>query len=76
MRYHGVMPRKDTEKMTDQILVRVPPSMTEAVDAWRREQHDLPTRAEALRRLAATALKAAGVPVRGEGKAEKKCRKQ
>lgn len=47
--------------MTEPVLVRLKPSMAEAVDAWRREQIDLPTRAEAIRRLAAMALKAEGV---------------
>jgi hypothetical protein len=46
------------EKMTEPVLVRLKPSMAQLVDAWRREQIDLPTRAEAIRRLAAMALKA------------------
>jgi hypothetical protein len=45
------------EKMTEPVLVRLKPSMAQLVDAWRREQVDLPTRAEAIRRLAAMALK-------------------
>jgi hypothetical protein len=45
------------EKMTEPVLVRLKPSMAQLVDAWRRDQVDLPTRAEALRRLAAMALK-------------------
>jgi hypothetical protein len=59
MRYHRQMRRKD-EKMTEPVLVRLKPSMAQLVDAWRREQIDLPTRAEAIRRLAAMALKAQG----------------
>lgn len=43
--------------MTEPVLVRLKPSMAQLVDAWRRDQVDLPTRAEALRRLAAMALK-------------------
>jgi hypothetical protein len=46
------------EKMTEPVLVRLKPSMAQLVDAWRRDQVDLPTRAEAIRRLAAMALKA------------------
>lgn len=34
-----------------------PPEWLKAVDDWRREQADLPTRAEAIRRLVETALK-------------------
>jgi hypothetical protein len=45
------------EKMTVATLVRMKPSMAQLVDAWRREEVDLPTRAEAIRRLAAMALK-------------------
>jgi hypothetical protein len=46
------------EKMTEPVLVRLKPSMAQLVDAWRRDQLDLPTCAEAIRRLAAMALKA------------------
>ena len=54
VRYHRRM-AKD-EKMTEPVLVRLKPTMAALVDAWRREQVDLPTRAEAIRRLAARAL--------------------
>lgn len=40
----------------DQILVRATPGFLTAVDEWRREQADLPSRAEALRRLATIAM--------------------
>jgi hypothetical protein len=53
------MPRK-AEKLTKQILVRVSASMVAAIDEWRRGQFDLPTRADAFRRLAGQALKQAG----------------
>jgi len=43
--------------MTEPVLVRLKPSMAQLLDAWRRDQVDLPTRAEAIRRLAAMALK-------------------
>lgn len=42
---------------TEPVLVRLKPSMAQLLDAWRRDQVDLPTRAEALRRLAAMSLK-------------------
>jgi hypothetical protein len=56
VRYHRRMPKD--EKMTEPVLVRLKPSMAQLVDAWRRDQVDLPTRAEAIRRLAAMALQA------------------
>lgn len=70
MRYHRKMRRKD-EKMTEPVLVRLKPSMAQLVDAWRRDQVDLPTRAEALRRLAAMALKAHGTEVEKSGKGKR-----
>jgi hypothetical protein len=59
---------KDDEKMTEPVLVRLKPSMAKALDDWRREQLDLPTRAEAIRRLAAMALKAETAPERTTAK--------
>jgi hypothetical protein len=38
------------------ISTRVQPDMLKRLDAWRREQPDLPSRPEALRRLADLAL--------------------
>ncbi|QGZ94884.1 hypothetical protein [Terricaulis silvestris] len=40
----------------DQVLVRATPDFLDALDKWRREQKDLPTRAEAMRRLALIAM--------------------
>jgi hypothetical protein len=61
--------------MTEPVLVRLKPSMAQLVDAWRRDQVDLPTRAEAIRRLAAMALKAeqvaAGVKPEAKGRGRK-----
>jgi hypothetical protein len=48
---------RDKEKMSETVYVRCSPTMVEALDAWRRTEADLPTRAEALRRIAARALK-------------------
>jgi hypothetical protein len=48
---------RDKEKMTETVYVRCSPSMVKAIDDWRRSEPDLPTRAEALRRIAARALK-------------------
>ncbi|HVG01609.1 MAG TPA: hypothetical protein VM842_01910 [Nitrospira sp.] len=40
----------------EMIATRVQPDLLERIDAWRREQADLPSRPEALRRLAAKGL--------------------
>ena len=67
--------------MTEQVLVRLKPSLARVVDTWRRDQLDVPSRADAIRRLTAMALKAAGLhlpdPDQGneEPKAKKKGRK-
>jgi metal-responsive CopG/Arc/MetJ family transcriptional regulator len=53
------MPRKD-DKMNRQIMVRLTDELLAAIDEWRRKELDLPTRSEALRRLAIAALKAEG----------------
>jgi metal-responsive CopG/Arc/MetJ family transcriptional regulator len=63
------MPRRD-EKMNRQIMVRLPDTLLNAIDDWRRKELDMPTRSEALRRLAIVALKAGS-----ERKTEKKGRK-
>jgi hypothetical protein len=36
---------------TEPVLVRLPRSMVEAIDAFRRAEPDLPTRPEAVRRI-------------------------
>lgn len=41
--------------------MRASEDFLEAVDKWRQKQEDKPSRAEAIRRLVATALKAKGV---------------
>jgi hypothetical protein len=40
----------------DMISTRVQPELMKQIDAWRREQPDLPSRPEALRRLAMKGL--------------------
>ena len=37
-------------------MVRLPPFMVREIDNWRRQQQDLPTRPEAIRRLLKEAL--------------------
>lgn len=46
--------------MNKQIMVRLTDELLAAIDDWRRNELDLPTRSEALRRLAITGLKATG----------------
>lgn len=40
------------------VMVRLSPAQIEALDNWRREEDDIPSRPEALRRLSAYAIKA------------------
>jgi hypothetical protein len=39
------------------VMVRLQSGLLEQIDAWRRAEADLPSRAEAMRRLASSALK-------------------
>jgi metal-responsive CopG/Arc/MetJ family transcriptional regulator len=55
------MPRK-ADKMNKQIMVRLTDELLAAIDDWRRTELDLPSRSEALRRLAIAALKAEAQP--------------
>jgi hypothetical protein len=48
----------------EQVVVRLHNPMIGAIDAWRAAQSDTPTRAEALRRLAAEALQGAAPAAR------------
>jgi hypothetical protein len=47
----------EAEKMV-QIMIRIMPDMIARIDEWRRIQPDLPTRAEAVRRLVEIGLMA------------------
>jgi hypothetical protein len=42
---------------TERFEMRVTASFLKAIDEWRRRQDDLPTRAEAIRRLVALGIK-------------------
>jgi hypothetical protein len=54
----SVIPRKKRPKQTGaMVATRVQPELLVQIDAWRREQLDLPTRPEALRRLVAKGLR-------------------
>jgi len=44
--------KKRAEQTGEPVLVRLQPDQLAILDDWRRKQPDLPTRAEALRRLA------------------------
>jgi hypothetical protein len=48
----GGRPRVDAKP----IMVRLPPAQLSALDDWRRNESDLPTRPEAIRRILAQAL--------------------
>jgi hypothetical protein len=41
-------------------MVRLQPEMIDQIDNWRRDQEDLPSRAEAMRRLAEVGLMTKG----------------
>ena len=45
---------------TERFEMRVPASFLKMVDEWRRKQPELPSRAEAIRRLVELGLKAKG----------------
>lgn len=47
----------ETDEKTERFEMRAAPSWLRALDDWRRKQDDLPSRAEAIRRLVAIALK-------------------
>jgi hypothetical protein len=58
-----VMPKRRGRPATGRdpsIVVRFPPSLTEAVDAWAAKAGDEITRSEAIRRLVELGLKAKG----------------
>jgi metal-responsive CopG/Arc/MetJ family transcriptional regulator len=40
----------------EQVVVRLQPDLLSKIDAWRRNEQDLPSRAEAMRRLVDQAL--------------------
>jgi hypothetical protein len=57
--YHDIMiqytskPARKPRVTDTPVLVRLQPDQLKAIDTWRREQDTLPSRAEAIRRLAA-----------------------
>lgn len=46
------------EANSERFQMRVSPEFLASIDSWRRKQDDLPSRAEAIRRLVEQALKA------------------
>ena len=46
------------EEQTERFQMRVSPTFLRLVDDWRRKQPDLPSRAEAIRRLVERGIKA------------------
>ena len=53
---------------TERFEMRLDPEMIERIDQWRREQSDLPGRAEAIRRLVDKALPALSKKPKKQGK--------
>jgi 3-deoxy-D-arabino-heptulosonate 7-phosphate (DAHP) synthase class II len=49
---------KRPDQTGEMVSTRIQPDMLELIDAWRRAQPDLPSRPEALRRLAMRGLDA------------------
>ena len=49
------------EPHTERLQMRVPPDFLRRVDNWRRQQPDIPSRSEAIRRLVTEALAAHGI---------------
>ena len=48
--------KKRAPQTGEMVATRLQPELLAAIDAWRREQPDLPSRPEALRRLAQSGL--------------------
>lgn len=53
--------------MSERALVRFKPSLGRLIDRWRHSQLDAPSRPDAIRRLTAIALKAAGFELSDNG---------
>jgi hypothetical protein len=52
-------PRKQRPSLTGEpVMVRIQPDMGKLIDDWRRQQDDLPSKPEAIRRLCELGLKA------------------
>jgi hypothetical protein len=66
--------KKDDEwlEMTQRFELRISPSLLSVVDDWRRKQQDLPTRAEAVRRMVLLAAQLEGTGKAKAGKAKAK----
>jgi hypothetical protein len=58
---------KAMDDKTERFEMRVPVAFLKAIDDWRRKEDDLPSRAEAIRRLVEQAL-AAPAPRKAKGK--------
>lgn len=54
---------------TERFEMRLEREMIERIDNWRRQQSDLPTRAEAIRRLVELSL--AGMPAKGRSRSKR-----
>jgi hypothetical protein len=54
----SMWPRGEMAKKTERFEMRADPSFFKTIDDWRRKQADLPSRAEAIRRLVELGLRA------------------
>ncbi|WP_169728330.1 ribbon-helix-helix protein, CopG family [Geminicoccus roseus] len=52
------MKRPRPTKLPHLVQLRLPDELAAAIDGWRRDQQDIPTRSEAIRRLIESGLKA------------------
>jgi hypothetical protein len=50
----------DTSERSERLNLYLPRALLAALDEWRRQEKDIPTRSEAARRLIAQSLKASG----------------
>ena len=55
------MAKKDPYERMPQILVRMPQEQIDAIDELRRQEKDIPSRPEMIRRIIEERLKAAGL---------------
>jgi hypothetical protein len=54
------------EEQSERFQMRVSPSFLKAIDEWRRKQSDIPSRAEAIRRLVELGL------LHGKGRSDRR----
>ncbi len=60
----------------DQVLVRMTPTLLRLIDEWRRQQPEIPTRAQALRHLANIGLGVEQKRAQSEAKSDERRRQR